>query len=121
MFELYVIKDDLNANPIPEKAKQLRSQAMDGSGLCNIEIPAYVNQNNFLDAVKASVTGNHCGISVCRSVGCHACFRNSTCIVCGEGTNCDGKENIDEYKNCDCDIVATTNANNEFTLYTGTE
>lgn len=120
-FELYIIKDDLKVNPIPQKAQQLRSQAMDGDGLCSIEIPAFTNKNSFLDTVKKSVTGNNCGIKVCRSAGCHACFRNNTCTVCGLGTNCDEQQNIEEYKNCDCDIVVTTNPNSEFTLYTGKE
>lgn len=121
MFELYVIKDDLKVNPIPEKAKQLRSQAIDGNGLCDIKIPAFINTINFLDTVKASVTGSACAVSMCRSTGCLACFHNSTCVECLESTNCDGQKDIKEYKNCDCDIVVTTNEKNEFTLFTGKE
>lgn len=110
-------------NPIPERADQMRSQAVTEGGLCTIEIPAFTDADGFLDALVFSVTGADCSINVCRSEECHVCTEgiggDATCAPCTSSNNCDGLENVAEYRYCDCDAVVTVNENNEFALYTG--
>ena len=121
-LELYVIREDLVVNPIPERADVMRTQAAESGGLCSIEIPAYTNTDGFLDAIVNSVLGSDCDIKVCRSKGCHLCYNNNTlgCVECIDGsTNCDGIEDVAYFKNCNCDAVVTINEKDEFALYTG--
>lgn len=125
-FELYVLREDVTFNPIPERAYEMRAQAEDEGGLCNIQIPPYPEKgttNSYLDAVVSSVTANpNCAVNICRSKGCHACSvegGNTTCAPCGESSDCDGLENVEEYRYCDCDVVVTVDELNQFALYTG--
>ena len=125
-FELYVLKEDLVVNPIPERADALRAQAVEEGGLCNIQIPAYTDTDttdSYLNAVVSSVTASDtCTVNVCRSEGCNVCIDeggNITCVPCDNSGDCDGLTNIVEYRFCDCDTVVTVNENNEFALYTG--
>jgi hypothetical protein len=123
-FELYALREDLTINPIPERADQMRTQATNESGLCKIEIPAYNDTNDgFLDSVVLSVTGTDCSIDVCRSEECHACTKKDgedlSCALCSSSSDCDGLEDVVEYRHCECDAVVTVNEKNEFTLYTG--
>ena len=127
-FELYVLRNDLSVNPIPERAGTMRAQAIEEGGLCAIQIPVYTDTDGFLDAIVSSVTtsasaSNQCNITVCRSEVCHACTENVTqgeniCEPCSSSADCDGIENVVEYRYCDCDAVATINDSNEFVLYT---
>lgn len=122
-FELYVLREDLTVNPIPERADAMRTQAEEGGGLCAIGIPIFTDTDGFLNATVDSVTPSaQCNITVCRSGGCHAC--NTTegeniCSFCSTSADCDGLENVLEYRYCDCDAVVTVNDNDEFVLYTG--
>ena len=125
-LELYVLRQDLTVNPIPERADALREQAAEEGGLCNIKIPAYEEDDTtskYLDTVVASVTSSpNCTIDVCRSEGCHVCTDEGvdiTCTQCADSDECDGLENVKEYRFCDCDAVVTVNKYNEFELYTG--
>ena len=125
-FELYIIREDLTINPIPERADALRAQAAAEGGLCGITIPAYTDvetTDSYLNAIVSSVTASaECAINVCRSEGCHACTEeggNSTCTPCVASSDCDTLANVIEYRFCDCDTVVTVNGDNEFVLYTG--
>jgi hypothetical protein len=118
-FELCVIKDDLMVNPIPEKSPQIKSQAQSGDGLCTIQIPTYTDTEAFLSTVQSSVTGNDCGITICRAEGCIARLANNTKIMCNATSSCDEMKDIEEYMNCDCDVVVTADGDNNFALYTG--
>lgn len=127
-YELYVLRQDLKVNPIPERADELREQAADEGGLCSIQIPAYTEADttdSYLSTVVSSVTASaQCSIDVCRSEGCHVCTDeggNATCVPCSASSDCDGLANVIEYRFCECDVVITVNENNEFTLYTGKE
>ena len=125
-FELYVIKEDLTANPIPERADTLRALALDEGGLCHITIPAYSDSDttdSYLTAIVSSiVASSECTVNVCRSEGCHVCTEvggNETCAPCTASSDCDGIVDVVEYRYCDCDAVVTVNENNEFVMYTG--
>ena len=125
-FELYVIKEDLVINPIPENQGALREQAATEGGLCGITIPAYTDTDtteSYLAAVVSSITAStECTIDVCRSEGCHVCLEdggNATCASCNSSSDCDGLANVVEYRFCDCDTVVTVNEYNEFAMYTG--
>ena len=122
-FELYVIREDLIVNPIPERADTMRTQAEEGGGLCDMEIPIFTDTDGFLGAVAASVTTSaQCNINLCRSEGCYACIESegeNVCSPCSTSADCDGLENVLEYRYCDCDAVVTVNDSNEFVLYTG--
>ena len=116
----------MTVNPIPERAQGLRAQAAEEGGLCNIQIPAFAEDDTtstYLDAVVASVTQSpDCIVDVCRSEGCHVCLdgeENVVCIPCAASDECDGLENVKEYRYCDCDAVVTVNEYNEFAMYTG--
>jgi hypothetical protein len=125
-YELYVLKEDLTVNPIPERASLMRAQAEEEGGLCSIQIPAYEEADtidSYLEAVVSSITSSaQCNIDVCRSEGCHACLddgENATCLPCSTSSDCDGLENVIEYRYCECDAVVTITENNEFAMYTG--
>ena len=126
-FELYVIKEDIVINPIPENLDALREQAAAEGGLCDITIPAYSTDtdtaDSYLTAVVTSVaTSTECTVDVCRSEGCHVCTEvggNATCALCNASSDCDGLAYVVEYKFCDCDTVVTVNEDNEFVMYTG--
>ena len=125
-FELYVLREELTVNPIPERADAMRAQAQEEGGLCKFEIPAYTDvdtTDSYLDAVVSSVTETaYCNVNVCRSEGCYGCIDeegNTTCVPCDASNSCDGLANVVEYRLCDCDAVVTVNENNEFALYTG--
>lgn len=105
-------------NPIAERADVMRTQAAEANGLCSIEIPAYTDTDGFLDGIVNSV-GSDCNITVCRSEECHVCFTNETCLECINDSGCDEIEDVDYFKNCDCDAVVTVNEEKEFALYTG--
>lgn len=126
-FELYVIKDDLKVNPIPGNALDLRTQAVANGYLCSIQIPVYTDTEPFLSAVKSSITGSDCGLTICRSQGCTARLAEDgdteIFILCDASNNCDGMADIQEYTNCDCDVVVTVDTVDDdqknFALYTG--
>lgn len=122
-FELYVLRGDLETNPIPERAADMRIQAVDEDGLCAFDIPAYNATNDtdiFLNTIVSSVTGADCSITVCRSAGCHKCEDETTCVLCDTSSDCDASEGeVLEYRYCNCDAVATVNEIGEFTLITG--
>ena len=125
-FELYVLREELTVNPIPERADAMRAQAQEEGGLCKFEIPAYTDvdtTDSYLDAVVSSVRETaYCNVNVCRSEGCYGCIDeegNTTCVPCDASNSCDGLANVVEYRLCDCDAVVTVNENNEFALYTG--
>jgi hypothetical protein len=121
-FHLYVIKGDLKVNPIPEKAEQLRALAAAEGGLCSIEIPAYTDTDAFLNGVKTSATtGEDCNTVICRSEGCTVVFQNGTEIACTATNSCEGltETEVQDFKNCDCDVIVSVNELNEFVLYTG--
>ena len=122
-FELYVLKQDLTVNPIPERADQLRDQAIIEGGLCTIDIPAYTDVNGFLGDIVLSVTGADCDVQVCRSGECDVCTReiigDPICTPCASSGACDGLEDVVEFRYCDCDLVVTVDENNEFAMYTG--
>jgi hypothetical protein len=117
------LRGDLEVNPIPERAADLRIQAVDEDGLCAFDIPAYTNIDIFLDAIVSSVTGADCNIDVCRSAGCHKCAEikgELKCELCQSSSDCDASEGeVLEYRYCNCDAVATVNENDEFRLFTG--
>ena len=123
-FELYVLREDLTVNPIPERAAELRSQAVQENGLCDINIPPYTDTDtvdSYLTAVVSSVSGPDCGVTLCRSEGCHACVDDdgdATCIPCTTSDDCDGLQDVVEYRYCDCDGVVTVDAYDKFLLYT---
>ena len=125
-FELYVLREDLTVNPIPERAAELRAQAIQENGLCDISIQPYSNStdtvDSYLTSVVSSVSGPDCGVDVCRSEGCHACVDdgggNATCIPCASSDECDGLENVIEYRYCDCDAVVTVDKYDKFRMYT---
>jgi hypothetical protein len=114
-------------NPIPERAAQMRAQARSEGGLCVIEIPEYLDSaHDFLDYVVLSITGADCSIDACRSEECHVCTEvevgeDVTCTLCSSSSDCDGLEDVVEYRDCECDAVVTVNENDEFVLYTGEE
>jgi hypothetical protein len=125
-FELYVLREDLTINPIPERADAMRAQAVEEGGLCNIQIPAYLETDttdSYLSTVVSSATtSTQCNVDVCRSEGCHVCTDvegNVTCTLCATSSECDGLGNVIEYRYCECDAVVTVTENNEFALYTG--
>jgi hypothetical protein len=125
-FELYVLREDLTVNPIPERADALRAQAATEGGLCSIQIPSYTEidtTDSYLTSVVSSVTSSaQCNIDVCRSGGCNACSDEAgttTCRPCNSTGDCDGLGNIIEYRYCDCDVVVTVDDLNQFSLYTG--
>ena len=105
----------------------MRAQAAADGGLCNIQIPIYSDTggvDSFLSTVVSSVTASaDCVVDVCRSEGCHVCTANNggepICELCDTSSHCDGKQNVVEYRYCDCDVVVTANENNEFTMLTG--
>jgi hypothetical protein len=114
VFELYVMKSDPMVNPIPEKADQLRSQALKEDGVCRLEIPAYSGTSSeFINSIIGNVTG--CGIVVCPSEGCERCS-DDTCVLC-EGGDCDGEAGVEEYRGCDCDVVVTVDGENKLKLF----
>lgn len=124
-FEFYVLRGDLTVNPIPERAPDMRAQAVNEDGLCAFDIPAYTDTDGFLDAVVSSVSGADCSFSVCRTAGCHKCIEDggeAICTPCDASSDCDATEGEAlEYRYCpnNCDAVVTVNENNEFALLTG--
>jgi hypothetical protein len=112
-------------NPIPERADQMRAQAKIEGGLCIIEIPEFLDStHDFLDYVVLSIVGADCSIDACRSEDCNVCTENGedvNCTLCSSSSDCDGLEDVVEYRYCECDAVVTVNENNEFVLYTGEE
>lgn len=124
-----MLKSELTVNPIAERADALRTQAATDGGLCDIQIPIYADTDtadSFLSTVVSSVTASaDCVLDVCRSEGCHVCVDENggepACELCATSTNCDGKQNVVEYRYCDCDVVVTVNEKSEFSLLTGKE
>ena len=116
-----MLREDLTMNPIPGRADQMRAQAAREGGLCAIEIPGYTDTDGFLDTIVSSVTGDSCNFNVCGAAGCRACLEEGSqvkCVLCNATNDCDGLENVVEYR-CDvCDAVVTLNENNEFAMYT---
>ena len=109
-------------NPIPGRADQIREQAASEGGLCAIQIPSYTDVTGFLDTVVSSIIGDQCNFNVCQAAGCQACLEEGSevkCLQCNTTNDCDGLENVVEYKCDTCDAVVTLNENNEFAMYTG--
>lgn len=106
-FEMYIIRDDLPANPIPGNSEVLRNQADE---LCSITFGDYRGTSGlgeWIEDVRTSITG--CSLIVCPASDCTAFF--------------DDPEKMDpsilEYRNCSCDIVLDYNEDDQqFFLYT---
>lgn len=95
-FHLLIIKSALKVNPIAENAVQIRDQSIQDNALCEITIPQYYDNVSFVQNITRSITGPYCGISVCDASECHAC----------DETSCENvKEDILDFRNCDCDVV----------------
>ena len=118
-FELYVLKSDLDANPIAGNAKVLRDQAIKDKGLCSITFDDYskFEENpkpleDWIDGVKNSV-----GVVVGQDDACMV----KVCLAsqCDEILDDEGEEVLG-YEACDCDLVIDVEMDSSrFILYTG--
>ena len=109
-FELYIIREDLAANPIAENAATLRAQAE----VCNITFDTYEsasNDNNgWIENVTDSVQGEDCNFTVCS-------YLSSDCQQMSS-TDEDGQQVIEGYQYCDCDVVVGLDQNDHVFLFT---
>ena len=111
-FELYVITEDLNANPIAGNAQVLRDQA----SKCIITFNSYEASDNnptaWIEDIIKNIEGidGVCPIDICRASEC-------TPILEDESPNKKEQEVLG-YEACDCDIVLDVNTESKFVLYT---
>jgi hypothetical protein len=98
-FELYVIKNSLEINPIIQNAGALREEAESQGGVCSIYFGVYESGTEiqaYLESIVQSIT-NSCDVKVCAFIeeGVSDCkpLRNVT------------NDDIVEFRDCDCDVV----------------
>ena len=109
-YELYVLHDDLEANPIAGNAKVLRKQARnDGNSLCTITFPQWSNSSAWQGSVKGSVmnvNGGVCNATICLTDECTPTYNTAKDVILG-------------YENCTCDVaIGVDSKTNKFVLYT---
>ena len=107
-FELYIIRDDLDANPIAENAARLREQAE----VCDITFGTFDSasgNSGWISSVVNSV-GASCDFTVCSHLDCE-----SIRPINGDG---DPYGDIEGYHHCDCDVVVGIDDNNIVFLFT---
>ena len=106
IFELYVIRDDLHANPIVGNAKALREQA----DVCSLSISSYnADTIAWIDDIVNSVDPSDCSITVCPE---------SQCTPKLGGTSDGDRVAILDYFNCTCDIVVGLDHDDKFFMHT---
>lgn len=108
-YELYILKDDLQTNPIADNAALLRKQARNhGNSLCAITFPTF--HSDWINSVAIGIvpvdTSSACNVVICQRNECQAITNN--------------KNETIEYHNCTraCDIVIGVNTEDKFTLFT---
>ncbi len=106
-FELYVLYDDLQTNPIAENSAFLREQAQeDGNALCAITFPTY--NSNWVNSIIVESVDNSsaCNVDVCQIHECQSILNSDNEIL--------------EYHNCDksCDVVIGVDNDDKFSLFT---
>lgn len=115
-FELYVLKSDLDANPIAGNAKVLRDQAIKDKGLCSIKFDEFEENTSSLEAWIDDVK-NSVGVVVGQDDACMV----EVCLAsqCDEILDDEGEEVLG-YEACDCDLVIDVEMDSSrFILYTG--
>ena len=78
IFELYVIREELDVNPSAGNAQKLRRQA-EKDGLSEITFPKYTDyasETDWLQAVYANVTAVNRTVQVCLQDDCEPIFEN---------------------------------------------
>ena len=95
---------------VPENAAQLKKQAEEEHGLCNIQLPAYTDDSSFVTSVINSINtpDPDCNITACNVTNCDSCNQTS-CQDVDPGK-------ITDYRNCDCDIVVFVNDERKLVL-----
>lgn len=108
-FELYVLYNDLKANPVSENAAFLREQAReDGNSLCTVTFPTY--DSNWVNSVIARIapvdSSSACDVDVCETHVCQAILNKNNETL--------------EYHNCEkpCDVVIGVRADGKFIMFT---
>ena len=107
-FELYIIRDDLEANPIAENAARLREQAE----VCDITFGTFdtaSDADGWISSVVNSV-GTSCDFTLCSHLDCESI----------RPINEDGDPygDIEGYHYCDCDVVIGLDDNDLVFLFT---
>lgn len=98
----------MQVNPIAENADKLKDQAFEENTLCDIAIPAYADDDQFVQDIVSSITGSSCSITACDQTLCDACNE----------TSCDSVVEISDFRNCNCDLVVTINSDHGLVLST---
>ena len=105
-FELYVIREDLDANPIAENAASLRAQAE----VCNIEFGMFNSGSSnivWIDSVVNSIDDSSCVFTVCSHLDCESGLIRP---------QPDG--DIEGYRFCECDVVVGLDDDDNVYLFT---
>ena len=108
-YELYVLRNDLEANPIAGNADVLRRQAQEGgNSLCDITFPKWGNSSAWKGSVKSSIMNGKdgvCNVTICLTDECTPTYNTAKDVILG-------------YENCPCDVaIGVDNATNKFVLY----